>query len=247
MTPDAAPRRAARPSTARPADEPTIRPCSCSSSSSPACSLTPFLIRRFGRPAGAGRVRRDANPLTQYGFRLTESAKAAGLDFVHQAPTLDPKLAHIMPQVASMGAAVSVVDFDRDGWPDLYVTDSKEGSKNRLYRNQGDGTFEDVAERLGVADVNHAEHRRVDGRGLGRLRQRRLRGPVPLPWGRPELFHNDGGQGFTRVTRAGGPAGVGQRQHAPSGSTTTATAGSICSSAATTRRRSTSGSSPTRR
>ncbi len=32
-----------------------------------------------------------------------------------------------------MGAAVSVVDFDRDGLPDLYVTDSKEGSKNRLY------------------------------------------------------------------------------------------------------------------
>ncbi len=26
-----------------------------------------------------------------------------------------------MPQVASMGAAVSIVDFDRDGWPDIYV------------------------------------------------------------------------------------------------------------------------------
>ncbi len=25
-----------------------------------------------------------------------------------------------MPQVASMGAAVSVVDFDRDGWQDIY-------------------------------------------------------------------------------------------------------------------------------
>src|SRR5258705_4595108 len=44
-------------------------------------------------------------------------------NFVHDAPTLDPRLAHIMPQVASMGAAVSVVDVDRDGLPDLYVTD----------------------------------------------------------------------------------------------------------------------------
>ena len=32
-------------------------------------------------------------------------------------------------------------------------------------------------------------------------------------WGRPELFHNDRGQGFTRVTERRGSAGVGQRQH----------------------------------
>ena len=29
-----------------------------------------------------------------------------------------------MPQVASMGASVSIVDYDRDGWPDIYVTNS---------------------------------------------------------------------------------------------------------------------------
>ena len=115
---------------------------------------------------------------TRYGFRLEEVAKSSGIDFTHQAPTLDPKLAHIMPQVASMGAAVSVGDFDRDGWPDLYVTNSGEGSQNRLYRNLHDGTFEDVAEAMGVADVNQRRHGRLDGRGLGRLRQRRLRGPA---------------------------------------------------------------------
>ena len=100
--------------------------------------------------------------------------KSAGIDFVHQAPKLDAKLDHIMPQIASMGASVAVADFDRDGWQDFYTTDSGEGSRNRLYRNLGDGTFRDVAESLGVADVNQAGNRRLDGLALGRLRQRRL-------------------------------------------------------------------------
>jgi ASPIC/UnbV protein/VCBS repeat protein len=43
---------------------------------------------------------------------------------------------------------VSWGDYDVDRWPDLYC--SNLGAKNRLYRNHGDGTFEDVAEALGV-------------------------------------------------------------------------------------------------
>ena len=161
--------------------------------------LTPFLIRRFSQPGAASPRPGRRTPLTQYGFRLTESAKAAGLDFVHEAPTLDAKLAHIMPQVASMGAAVSVVDFDRDGLADLYVTNSGEGSRNRLFRNRGNGTFEDVAERLGVADLNRVQDRRVDGRGLGRLRQRRLRGSVPLPLGPPGAVSQRARPGASRA------------------------------------------------
>ena len=42
-------------------------------------------------------------------------------------------------------------DFNRDGWPDLYVVNDF-GRKN-LYRNNGDGTFTDVAADLGVEDV----------------------------------------------------------------------------------------------
>ena len=103
-------------------------------------------MRRFGHRAPAAAAA-TGDALARYGFRLTESAKAAGHRLRPRGPTLDAKLAHIMPQVASMGAAVSVVDFDRDGRQDLYVTNSREGSQNRLYRNRGDGTFEDVAER----------------------------------------------------------------------------------------------------
>ena len=42
-------------------------------------------------------------------------------------------------------------DYNRDGWPDLYVVNDF-GRKN-LYRNNGDGTFTDVAPRAGVEDV----------------------------------------------------------------------------------------------
>src|SRR5205085_5283553 len=90
----------------------------------------------------------------RYGCALRDVNLSTGIDFTHQGATLDPKLAHIMPQISSMGAAVSVVDFDRDGWPDLYVINSGEGSKNHLYRNQHDGTFKDLAEEMGVADLN---------------------------------------------------------------------------------------------
>jgi len=42
-------------------------------------------------------------------------------------------------------------DYDRDGWPDLYVVNDF-GRKN-LYHNHGDGTFTDVASQAGVEDV----------------------------------------------------------------------------------------------
>jgi len=42
-------------------------------------------------------------------------------------------------------------DYNRDGWPDLYVVNDF-GGKN-LYRNNGDGTFTDVAREAGVEDI----------------------------------------------------------------------------------------------
>ena len=66
-----------------------------------------------------------------------------------------------------MGAGASVVDFDRDGWQDIYLTNSGEGSQNSLYRNMSDGSFKDVAGDLGIADVNQPRNRRLHGCGLG--------------------------------------------------------------------------------
>ncbi len=47
--------------------------------------------------------------------------------------------------------AASWEDYDRDGWPDLYV--ANDFGRNNLYRNQGDGTFLDVAASAGVEDI----------------------------------------------------------------------------------------------
>ena len=45
------------------------------------------------------------------------------------------------------GCGVAVADYDDDGWPDILVTNF---GPNLLYRNRGDGTFEDVAATAGI-------------------------------------------------------------------------------------------------
>jgi hypothetical protein len=99
---------------------------------------------------------------------------------------------------------VSVVDVDRDGFSDLYVTDSKEGGKNHLYRNRGDGRFEDVAERLGVADVNEPGTGVSMGSVWGDYDNDGFEDLFLYRWGRQELFHNERGERFTRVTDSAG-------------------------------------------
>jgi Flp pilus assembly protein TadD len=51
---------------------------------------------------------------------------------------------------AGRGLAASWVDLDEDGWPDLYV--ANDVSRNALYRNRGDGTFEEIAEQAHASD-----------------------------------------------------------------------------------------------
>ena len=153
----------------------------------------------------ASDERRDqSDALARYGFALEEVARRSGVDFTHVAPIFDAQLDHIMPQVASTGAAVAVADFDRDGWQDFYVTNSAEGGLNRLYRNQGDGTFKNVAPDMGVAAVNRigtgvsmgAIWADYDNDGYDDL--------FVYKYGRPELFHNEAGRAFTRVTERSG-------------------------------------------
>ncbi|MCU1268581.1 MAG: hypothetical protein JWM21_4899 [Acidobacteria bacterium] len=167
---------------------------------------TPLLLKRLAARREAGKAKDASQALVRYGFHFQEVAQASGISFIHQAPTLDHKLDHIMPQVASMGAGASVVDFDRDGWQDIYLTNSGEGSRNCLYRNMGDGTFRDVAAELGIADVNQQGTGVSMGAVWGDYDNDGFEDLFIYKWGRPELFRNEGGRHFTRVTEQAGLA-----------------------------------------
>ena len=51
------------------------------------------------------------------------------------------------------GTGAAAGDYDGDGFSDLYVTAL---GRNVLYRNRGDGTFDDVTEKAGVADPGYS-------------------------------------------------------------------------------------------
>ena len=84
-----------------------------------------------------------------------DDAASAGLRFVFdngQSPLRQ------LPETTSGG--VALLDYDGDGWLDLYVVQGVPVSRrserqrptgDRLFRNRGDGTFEDATERSGIA------------------------------------------------------------------------------------------------
>ena len=156
-------------------------------------------VRALNQQALGGVSGEEGGADGRFGFTLEESARSLGVDFVHEGPTFDARLEHIMPQVASMGAAVAVADFDRDGWQDFYVTNSREGSLNRLYRNQGDGTLTDVAGDVGLADVNRRDTGVSMGAVWGDYDNDGFEDLLLYRYGRPELFHNEQGRGFAPV------------------------------------------------
>ena len=54
-------------------------------------------------------------------------------------------------QMGDFGMGAAAADYDGDGWQDLYVTNY---GRNRLFHNNGNGTFTDVTEKAGVAAPN---------------------------------------------------------------------------------------------
>jgi hypothetical protein len=51
--------------------------------------------------------------------------------------------------------AATWVDYDNDGWPDLFVTSTRGG--NVLFKNQGDGTFREVTKQAGLVHIGHSQ------------------------------------------------------------------------------------------
>src|SRR6185369_13896305 len=149
---------------------------------------TPLVLKRLSARRAAERSSADVKTtMARHGFYLQEVSKAAGIRFIHEAPALDPKLEPIMPEVASMGASVSIVDFDRDSWSDIYVVNSAIVTKNDLYRKLGDGTCKDVAPELGISDVNQAGTGVSTGAVWGDYDNDGYEDLFLIKWGRPEL------------------------------------------------------------
>ncbi len=84
--------------------------------------------------------------------QLVDVYQKTGINFVH---TSAPEKKYI---VESMSGGVLLIDYDRDGFLDIYFTNAptvemalkNEKSKSKLYRNNGDWTFSDVTDKAGV-------------------------------------------------------------------------------------------------
>jgi enediyne biosynthesis protein E4 len=75
--------------------------------------------------------------------KFTEVSRAAGIDFIHG-------FHKERGAVQKVTGGVACADYDRDGFQDIYVI-SGDNAGNVLYRNKGDGTFEDVSDAAKVA------------------------------------------------------------------------------------------------
>ncbi len=138
------------------------------------------------------------------GFVLRDETARAGIAFTHRRPTFDPRIAGIEPHVAALGASVSVTDFDGDDWPDLYFTNSRFGAPNALYRNRGDGTFEEVGGTVGLADLNRAGEGVSMGAVWGDFDNDGREDVAVYRYGFLSLFRNVDGRRFEDVTAGAG-------------------------------------------
>lgn len=139
-----------------------------------------------------------------FGFYLQEVSDDIGVDFTHQSSQLDPQLNHILPTIASTGASVSVVDYNNDGWNDFYLTSSKYGTSNALYKNLGEGKFVDVANDLGVGSVNKKGSGVSMGSIWADINNDGFEDLFVFKWGMPLLFQNVNGEKFKDITSGSG-------------------------------------------
>ena len=140
-------------------------------------------------------------------IRFEDIAEKAGVHFVvENSPTPEKHQPETMP------AGVALFDYDGDGLLDIYLVNGAEmpslvktGPKyyNRLFHNNGDGTFTDVTEHAGVAGAGYGMGAAVgdyDNDGRPDLFLANVNGN--------QLFHNNGDGTFTDVTAKAGLSGA---------------------------------------
>ena len=163
-----------------------------------------YLEHRSQKPDETLLETSTESALKMFDFYLEEASGQSGISFLHQSPVLDPEFTPILPQIASMGSSVSICDFDQDGWNDLYVTNSRYGSKNALYHNQKDGSFKEVGSNYDLADLNQKGTGVSMGAVWADYNNDGYEDVFIYKWGRPELFRNEQGSGFISATHESG-------------------------------------------
>ena len=140
-------------------------------------------------------------------FNFTDIATSAGVDFVHQNGAVGEKL---LPE--TMGGGVAFLDYNSDGRPDLFLVNGKnwnasESDSNqetvgsRLYRNLGDGRFQDATAEAGLEFESYGM-----GCAVGDYDNDGDPDLFVSAVGKNMLFRNDGGR-FVDVTESAGVAG----------------------------------------
>jgi hypothetical protein len=136
-----------------------------------------------------------------FNARFVDIAAQAGL----RAPVIYGGATHKDYIVETVGCGVAFVDYDNDGWLDIFILSgtrlagAPEGAYNRLYKNNRDGTFTDVTEEAGLKRTGWASAVCVgdyDNDGFDDL--------FVTYWGQNVLYHNNGDGTFTDVTGKAG-------------------------------------------
>jgi len=147
------------------------------------------------RESAQVRAKPDATATRVQFADVTARAK---IDFVHTSGATPEKY-----MFETFGSGVAWIDYDNDGFSDLYFVNGAPGSANALYRNNGDGTFKDVTAQAGVPGKGGYK----TGVAAGDYDNDGYLDLYVTAFGPNLLYRNNGNGTFTDRTAAAGVAG----------------------------------------